>query len=55
VLIALAIGGFRALQVAYVERRRSEGENFLLPALIIVAGALVVVALVPLRRLRKHA
>ena len=42
--------------VAFMERRRSEGENFLLPALIIVAGALlVVVALVPLRRLRKHA
>lgn len=42
--------------VAYMERRKSEGENFLLPALVIVAGAmLVVLALVPLGRPRKHA
>ena len=41
---------------AYMERRRSEGENFLIPTLIIAAGAvLVVVALVPLGRPQKHA
>jgi hypothetical protein len=40
----------------YMKRRRSEGENFLLPALIIAAGAMLVVfALVPLGRPRKHA
>lgn len=48
--------GSKQEALAYIERRRSEGENFLLPGLIIAAGAmLVVLALVPLGRLRKHA
>ena len=41
--------------LAYMERRRSEGENFLIPTLVIAAGAvLVMLALVPLGRPRKH-
>ena len=40
----------------YMERRRSEGQNFLLPGAIIAAGAmLVVLSLAPLGRPRKQA
>jgi hypothetical protein len=36
------VGSHRAA-VAYTERRRAEGESFLVPGLIIAAGALLVV------------